>query len=123
MIRSFIKAGFDTPINSRVIAALSLTKFIPYPSDIKDMLIYYNAYVGGYPPYLPEGQLKADILSIKGLHEETFRQKFFELHTCIDEDDELYKSFNGTLKCQPDMVPSIILLRRFYYIWKKLKIA
>lgn len=43
MIRSFIKAGFDNPINSRVIAALSLTKFIPYPSDIKDLLIYYNA--------------------------------------------------------------------------------
>jgi len=71
MIRSFIKAGFDTPINSRVIAALSLTKFIPYPSDIKDMLIYYNAYVGGYPPYLPEGQLK-DIIQQK-------KQIFFQL--------------------------------------------
>lgn len=71
MIRSFIKAGFDTPINSRVIAALSLTKFIPYPSDIKDMLIYYNAYIGGYPPYLPEGQLK-DIIQQK-------KQMFFQL--------------------------------------------
>lgn len=64
MIRSFIKAGFDTPINSRVIAALSLTKFIPYPSYIKDLLIYYNAYIGEYLPYLPEGQIK-DIIQQK----------------------------------------------------------
>lgn len=96
--------------NSRVNAGLSLAKFILDPTASRDLLIFLNASLGGDLFSLSEAQVKEAlcqkgeaIQKIRSLPEDIFRNKFFELLSSIDENDEIFESFMESLKYKSSM--------------------
>lgn len=96
--------------NSRVTAALSLSRYFQDSTATKDILIYLNAMLGGDIFMLTDKMIEEaiklkhdEVLQIKAMPEKEFKEAYFKLLDVINEDDEVYESFVNTLSNQPSM--------------------
>ena len=112
--------------NSRVAAAISLSRLFRNPESGEDALVYLNASLGGSlfgldneeaDEYLVE--LKAKILEMKEKPEKEAFREYIQMLDCINEDDEIYIAFSKILKKQPDLQSALSYCENFSIFGEK----